>query len=201
MKSREWKGFEVPITGPRPRSLFNHYLPRLCREFYQADAVVFWTLPVHDRKTGWLNERFHGIFRETMLHAASREGLICPAYCLMPDHIHLVWMGLKTSTDQRTAMKFLRIHLAAALKPFQFQHQAYDHVLIEEERMKSKFVSACVEYVLLNPLKAELVTKPYEWPFLGAVVPGYPACHPYSENYWPWFWQRLAKMKEEGIER
>src|SRR5205809_808310 len=28
----------------KPRSDFSHYLPRLRREFYQADAVVFWTM-------------------------------------------------------------------------------------------------------------------------------------------------------------
>ena len=62
------------------------YLPRLAREHYQADAVVFWTLTVFDRTRGWLTPAFHSRFRELMLHAAAREGLACPIYCLMPDH-------------------------------------------------------------------------------------------------------------------
>ena len=66
---------------PKPRSAFSHYLPRLRREFYQAIAVIFWTMPVADRARGWLGERFHAAFREMMLHAAAREGLLCPAYC------------------------------------------------------------------------------------------------------------------------
>jgi hypothetical protein len=74
----------------KPRSIFSHYLPRLKREFYQADAVVFWTMPVALRQRGWLNERIHAAFRELTLHAAAREGLLCPAYCLMPDHVHFV---------------------------------------------------------------------------------------------------------------
>jgi len=74
----------------KPRSSFAHYLPRLKREFYQADAVVFWTMPVALRQRGWLNERIHAAFRELTLHAAAREGLLCPAYCLMPDHVHFV---------------------------------------------------------------------------------------------------------------
>ena len=63
----------------KPRSAFSHYLPRLRREFYQADAVVFWTLPVEHRARGWLSESFHAAFRELMLHAAAREGLLSPA--------------------------------------------------------------------------------------------------------------------------
>ena len=63
----------------RRRSTFSHYLPRLKRVFYQADAVVFWTLSIEHRQTGWLNDALHAGFRELMLHAAAREGLLCPA--------------------------------------------------------------------------------------------------------------------------
>ncbi len=66
------------------------YLPRLQREHYQGDAVVHWTVPFSHRRQGWLDERFHAGFRELMLHAAAREALLCPTYCLMPDHLHLV---------------------------------------------------------------------------------------------------------------
>ena len=69
------------------------HLPRLPREYYQGDAMVHWTLPTFDRATGWLSDGFHARFRELMLHAAAREGLFCPTYCLMSDHLHLVWMG------------------------------------------------------------------------------------------------------------
>ena len=62
------------------------YLPRLTRESYQGDAVIHWTMPMALRGTGWLTDQFHFQFREIMLHTAAREGLFCPAYCLMADH-------------------------------------------------------------------------------------------------------------------
>lgn len=67
------------------------------------------------RATGWLDESFHLHFRELLLHAAAREGLFCPVYVLMPDHLHLLWMGLCTDSEQGNAMKFLRKHLALEL--------------------------------------------------------------------------------------
>src|SRR5882724_2956730 len=100
-----------------------HFLPRLTREFYQGDAVVQWTLTVFDRGTGWLNDSFHLAFRELLLHAVAREGLICPAYCLMPDHIHLMWMGLRGDTDQKNGMAFLRTRLERLLSPHKLQPQ------------------------------------------------------------------------------
>jgi REP element-mobilizing transposase RayT len=183
-----------------PRSTFSHYLPRLRREFYQADAVVFWTLPIAHRARGWLDDQFHAGFREMLLHAAAREGLLCPAYCLMPDHLHLVWMGLRLATDQRNAIKFLRARLGPLLQPALFQHQAYDHVLTPAERQRRAFSVACADYVLLNPQRAELVAVAREWPYSGAVVAGYAGVDPFAPDYWPWLWQRYAELREPGIE-
>ena len=170
------------------------HLPRLPRVYYRGDAVVHWTLPISHRRRGWLNEAFHAAFRELMLHAAAREGLLCPAYCLMPDHLHLVWMGLRLDSDQHNGMAFLRTHLEPKLAPRKFQHQAHDHVLKPGERRRDAFARVC-HYILANPLRAELVAAGNEWPFRGAVVPGYPTLHPVQDDFWPKFWKLYGAMK------
>jgi hypothetical protein len=170
------------------------YLPRLAPEFYQGDAVVHWTMPVSMRGTGWLGAAFHARFREIMLHAAVRQRLFCPVYCLMPDHIHFVWMGLDRQSDQRKAVKFLREHLSAAFHRQRFQHQAHDHVLREEERKRNAFAKVCY-YVLANPGRAGLVAEKETWPFCGAIIPGYPALHPLEEDFWPLFWKLYHSMR------
>ena len=181
-----------PHPAPdRPRT---YGLPRLPDEYYQGDSVVHWTLTVFDRASGWLSDSFHALFRELMLHAAAREGLFCPAYCLMPDHLHLVWMGLWLETNQLNGMAFLRTHLEPALTPAKFQPQAHDHVLRAEQRRKNAFAQAC-RYDLNNPLRAGLATRPEAWKFNGAVVPGYPQLHPLEAAYWPLFWELLAKAR------
>ena len=123
-----------------------------------------------------------------MLRAAAREGLFCPTYCLMPDHLHLVWMGLRRDTDQRNGMKFLREHLGSSLRPNRFQHQAHDQVLGEEERKRRAFAKVCF-YIMDNARVAGLVQQPSDWPFCGAVVPGYPSLHPLAADFWPVFWK------------
>ncbi|MBN9691986.1 MAG: hypothetical protein J0M24_17220 [Verrucomicrobia bacterium] len=184
---------------PEDRSSFSHYLPRLRREFYQDDAVIFWTLPIARRGQGWLTDSVHGSFRELMLHASARQGLICPAYCLMPDHAHLVWMGLRTQTDQREAMTWLRTRMAPLLEPHHWQHQAHDHVLTEKERRRGPFMDACSEYILLNPWRAGLAQTPHEWRYVGAVIPGYFNVDPFGPSYWPWFWERYVALREDGL--
>ena len=188
-------------TEPQPRSTFSHNLQRLKRVFYQADAVVFWTLPMAHRAQGSLTAQFHAVFREMMLHAAAREGLLCPAYCLMPDHLHLVWMGIRLEADQRNGMKFLRAQLGPLLNPAKFQHQPRDHVLKPAERQRHAFSLACADYVLLNPSRGELAKAPMDWPYLGAVEPGYPRLNPFDADYWPWFWKHYFAVREPGIEK
>ena len=174
-----------PLRGRGTERAF--YLPRLAREHYQGDAVVHWTLSIASRAQGWLDELFHARFREMMLHAAAREGLFCPTYCLMPDHIHLLWMGMRLDSDQRNGMKFLRASLGRQLGSHHFQHQAHDHVLRQEERRKDAFARVCF-YIIDNARTAGLVEHPKLWPFAGAVVPGYPVLHPLAEGFWPTFW-------------
>jgi len=171
------------------------YLPRLAREDYQGDAVVHWTLPVAMRTAGWLNAAFHAQFREVMLHAASREGLFCPTYCLMPEHIHLIWMGLRRDSDQRNGMKFLREHLGPALRPHRFQHQAHDHVLREEDRQRGAFARICF-YILANPVRAGLIRESETWPYGGAVIAGYPTLHPLEDDFWPKYWRLFQQMRQ-----
>jgi putative transposase len=170
------------------------YLPRLPREYYQGDAVVHWTLPVFCRRKGWLGDRFHAVFRELMLHTAVREGLFCATYCLMPDHLHVVWMGLRLDSDQLKGMAFLRKYLEPELAPQRFQHQAHDHMLKQEERRRNAFAGVC-NYILENPLRAELVKHPADWPFSGAVVPGYPEMHPLVGDFWRLFWKLYGQAR------
>jgi putative transposase len=172
-----------------------NYLPRLPREYYQGDAVVHWTQTTFDHASGWLNSVFHERFRELMLHAAAREGLFCPTYCLMPDHIHLVWMGLHLDTDQRNGMAFLRTYLEPVLNPHRFQPQAEDNVLREEELKHDAFASVCF-YVLNNPVRADLVKHPQEWSYCGAILPGYPKLHPLDADFWRMFWKLYEQARD-----
>ena len=174
-------------------------LPRLKPEKYTGHAVVFWTNTLEERSRGWLTSAFHSQFREVMLHAAAREKLFCPAYCLMPDHLHLIWMGLRQNSNQLNAMKFLRTQLEPALgKGRRWQHQPHDHVLREEERKRGAFASFCF-YTLANPVRAGLVKQEKDWPFCGALIPGYPDMNPLGERYWEKFWKLYVKGREAEI--
>jgi hypothetical protein len=112
----------------------------------------------------------------------------------MPDHLHLVWMGLRLDSDQRNGMAFLRTYLEPKLAPYKFQHQPYDHVMREAERNTNAFAAIC-NYIIENPFRGSLVGSARDWLFTGAIVPGYPTLTPLDDDFWPKFWKIYAQMK------
>jgi hypothetical protein len=112
----------------------------------------------------------------------------------MPDDWHLVWMGLRKESDQLRGMSFLRAQLKPALAPLRLQRQPFDHVLRREERVRGAFAAVCF-YVLENPVRAGLVGPAGDWPYSGAVVPGYPRLDPVAEAFWPRFWRLYGRAR------
>ncbi|MBN8460160.1 MAG: hypothetical protein J0M04_20225 [Verrucomicrobia bacterium] len=165
-------------------------LPRLPKSHYRGKAWVHWCMSTRARDTGWLDDTMHNSVRELLLHVLGRYRLHCPAYCLMPDHAHFLWMGTGGNTCQLDAAKLFRKwwNVRLAERGTGLQKQAYDHVLAEDERHRDAFENAEI-YILRNPQRAGLVEEWHSWPYLGAMVPGYPeiAVHPISA-YWPKFW-------------
>lgn len=164
------------------------HLPRLAPEHYHARAFVHWTLTIEARATGWLTPSFHHAWQHTLLHASARYGLACPAYVLMPDHIHLLWLGLRDDSDQRTAIEFLRKHLRPSLTPYDWQHQPHDHVLRDTEREQGAF-QTIAHYIFENPVRAGLCPTAFDYTYTGCCVPGYPELNPHIDDYWLRFWR------------
>ena len=180
------------------------HLPRLPDGYYRGQAYVHWTMTTRDRQTGWLIPIFYYKFREILTHTMFRYGLTCPIYCCMPDHVHLLWIGILDESDQRVAARYFRKQINLVLEKLgtQFQRQPYDHVLREEEREREAFENVA-EYIARNPERRGLVPPDgfREYKYTGCVVPGYPELNPWQDNYWDRFWRTYSYMRTNGLIR
>ena len=170
------------------------HLPRLSPEHYQGLAMVHWTMTLADRAVIHLDDLFHTRVRELLLHATVQQRVFFPAYCLMPDHLHLLAVGTSPGSDQLLAIRFIRSHLGALLLAplgLRLQKQAFDHVLREEERERGAFQSAAF-YILENPVRKGLAESGAAWSFSGCVVPGHPEWAVFHPQYWEAFWRVYA---------
>jgi hypothetical protein len=122
----------------------------------------------------------------------------------MPDHLHLLWIGILDESDQRNAVKFFRKQLNPILEKLgaALQKQPYDRVLREEERERTAFEDAA-EYIARNPERAALV-KPdgfREYPYTGCLVPGYPELKFQQCDFWERFWRSYSYLRSHGLIR
>ena len=180
------------------------HLKRLAPEFYRGEAYVHWSMAIQDRKTGWLSPAFHVRLREILTHTMFRYGQCCPLYCCMPDHLHLLWIGIFAGSDQLRAAQYFRKHVNSLLAGagVRLQREAYDHVLRENERRHKAFASM-TEYIARNPERKDLVPldRYADYPYTGCVVPGYPELCVWSDDFWPRFWRAHDYLRKNGLMR
>lgn len=192
------------MSADQSRIHRHDHLRRLPPEYYRGQAYVHWSMTIEDRKTGWLTPVFHYKFREIVSHTTFRFGLCCPVYCCMPDHIHLLWAGVREDADQRMAVKYFRKELSPVLAEdgVRFQQQPYDHVLLEDERRRAGF-EKLVEYIARNPERAALVEPDrfHEYPYTECLIPGYPEVRFCQEEFWERFWRIYFSLLEDGLTR
>jgi putative transposase len=149
---------------------------------------VHWVFTIADRRRGWLTGAWHIEFRLLLLHTCARHALFCPAYCLMPDHLHLLLLGVSPTSDQQLAIRFLR-HVNRILpQGFRLQHQAFEHVLTPDEKERGSFENVTA-YIRENPVRAGLVERWTDWPHAGGMLPGYPELEPAAADFWQSFWR------------
>lgn len=206
--------FVIPL---RPSDDSRDYLRRLAVENYRGFAMVHWSMTVEGRRTGWLDERAHAVWREVVLHTLHRYELAAPVYCLMPDHAHVLLIGMTERSDQRLAMSFLRKYSArmfvevtrkgngaeAAPLPgkddraFAWQRQGYDHVLRTAEQTRDGF-AAVLHYVAENPVRSKLATRAQAWPYSGSIIAGWPDLDWRRDDFWDRWWTIFAGATAKG---
>ena len=89
------------------------------------------------------------------------------AYCLMPDHVHLLVEGLEPRCDLVQFIKILKqksgfTHVQKTGTPL-WQRFFYDHVLRADDP-----VDGVALYIWLNPVRAGLCAAPQDYPFSGS---------------------------------
>ena len=102
-------------------------------------------------------------------HTSTLDRFAILAYCLMPDHAHLLCEGLSGESDfkhfakmakQRSGGLFARTQHAPL-----WQGGYYERVLREEDDVR-----ALARYIVNNPVRAGLVESPEAYPFVGSDV-------------------------------
>jgi len=94
------------------------------------------------------------------------------AWCVMPNHIHVVFKTISKNGDLRSdlipilhswkSFTSKRINTILRRQGNFWQHEYYDHLIRSDEEF-----GHCINYTLQNPVKAGLCTHWQQWPWTG----------------------------------
>jgi putative transposase len=89
------------------------------------------------------------------------------AYCLMPNHIHLIAVpesedGLQMAIGEAHRRHTRRINFRGGWRSHLWQGRFASYVMDEN------YLLACVRYIEMNPVRAGLVMKPEQWKWSSA---------------------------------
>jgi REP element-mobilizing transposase RayT len=105
--------------------------------------------------------------RTLLFQSAAANTFSSHAYCLMPDHVHILTEGIHPTAD---ALEFVR-H-CKQLTAFQFKLKTqrtlwefsyYDHILSPKDR-----IIEVARYIWWNPVRKNLCASPGDYPFSGS---------------------------------
>jgi putative transposase len=129
----------------------------------------------NDRRVVFAEPDDYARYREWLVRYAHKYDLDIWAYCLMPNHVHIIGVP---QTPEALAQTFNIVHMQYA-QYFNNRHHATGHVwqgryfscVLDEPH-----VHAAIRYVEMNPVRAGLVVsaKDYPWSSANSHVSGQP---------------------------
>jgi putative transposase len=144
-------------------------LPRLKDFNYCGRYSYFLTFCTYQRRAVFRESSVASMAIEQFLRAAKRFEFDVFAYCVMPDHAHLLVHGQSERSNlprfvKRAKQSSGQIYARAVKEPL-WQDSYYDHVVRPEESLDG---IAC--YIIENPVRAGLARSPFDYPFVGSAT-------------------------------
>jgi putative transposase len=121
------------------------------------------------RQPVFFNTGDYAFYLAALAGRCADEGVETLAYCLMPNHIHLILVpphegalaGVLSGLHRDYAR---RINLREGWRGFLWQGRFASFAMDED------YLLACARYVELNPVRARLVSHPADWPWSSAAA-------------------------------
>jgi putative transposase len=143
--------------------------PRLHDSVYIGCAQYFLTICCDDRWRFFEDEACRDLVVSKLRSTSTRLRFAVLAYCLMPDHLHVVCEAEDDRCDLQAFVRLFKQTTAFEWKRRTgerlWQSSYHDHVLRETESTRG-----VVRYLLENPVRAKLVAHPADYPHCGSFV-------------------------------
>ena len=151
-------------AGVRRSGRYRRFVPRIPRSQQLGDGLAHIIARGNRRQQIYFVERDYRRYLEFLGEALGRYGVRCYAYCLMPNHVHLLLDGSQEAISQvlwrangRYAQWFNRTYGSTG---HLFQGRFYSEAIESEQHLLE-----LARYIVNNPVRAGLVEAAADWPW------------------------------------
>ena len=116
------------------------------------------TIGSYEKKSVFIEPAMNQKIVDILKRVSSSYGYHLIAYCLMPDHLHILLQAGKNPRDLRGFVKGFKSYSTKASKMKLWQRSFYEHILRKEERLAD-----IAEYILNNPVRKEITNNRGEY--------------------------------------
>ena len=153
---------EVDVVG-KPRAP-----KRLGNASYSLRRSYFVTFCTLRRVPTFATPKLAEIARDVIIQYREKGYYYLPAYCVMPDHIHMLVIPLEPSRHLSRVIATLKNSITQGLRKngvgVKWQWGYHDHVLRSAESTEG-----VANYIMMNPVRKGLIADFRDWPFSGIV--------------------------------
>jgi putative transposase len=157
---------------------------RLSRDQYVGRKIYFVTICCEHRRPIFQDANRGRIAVETLKRVSESMQFSVHAFCIMPDHAHLIAEGqIVTSNLVKFVAQWKQLTgylFRDELPPRFWQRRFYDHVLRHAEDCDS-----VAWYIWMNPVRKGIVTEPSQYPFSGSFTVEWPKVSAPSVEWLP----------------
>jgi putative transposase len=104
-----------------------------------------------------------------IVRSATENQCSIPAYCFMPDHLHLLVEGERDDADLRSfvarAKQFSGFHFSRQTGMRLWQRYGFERILRDNEDPR-----IVARYIINNPVRKGLVNSPEDYPYWGSTA-------------------------------
>jgi putative transposase len=135
--------------------------------YSRNEAVYFLTLCTHGKQAYFHKHQVAQYIADEIKHRAYNTGeIIIFAYCIMPDHLHLLFkLNNEYGKTLQTWIAAFKRYTARLLNQLEnitplWQKNFYEHVVRTDESMKE-----IAKYIIYNPIRKNMVSDWQEYRF------------------------------------
>ena len=128
---------------------------RLPRHNYLGKRIYFVTLCAERRAPIFSDQQFSLWLLKQLFMTAANHNFLLHAYCVMPDHVHILAEGRSDSSDLIRFVESFKQHTAYEFRKTSgsrlWQMRFYDHILRASDKLES-----VAQYIWANPVRRGL---------------------------------------------